>query len=123
MNRPRAELMGDQQEARAEALDLQGPVGLPVNAVPDAAGREPDEREEAESEDTREDASADERLAPAVAPPDIRERGRNDDDGEDLRRRREADDSEAGPFPIREHGGESEHKQRRRPEIEARQDH
>ena len=123
MDSPGAELVGHEQEARAEALDLQGPIGLPVQAVPDAAGREPDEGKKDDRNDACEDGPAEERVPPAVTTPHVCESGRNDDDRKDLRRRREAEHPEAGPLALGEHSAEAEHHQRRWPEIEAGQDH
>ena len=120
---PGAELVGDEQEARAEALDLQRPVRLPVQAVPNAAGREPHERQENDRDHAREDGRAQERLPPSVAPPDIDERGRHDDDREDLGRSGEPKYAESGTPVLREHRGQAEHQERRRPEVEAGQDH
>jgi hypothetical protein len=59
-------------EGRPEALDLERPRELAADAVRDAAGREHEERKEDDQDDRGEDAEADERLAAAPTPPDVR---------------------------------------------------
>ena len=115
------EVVRGEIERRAEALDLQRPRQLPPDAVRDAAGRDDEEREEGEHDDAGAERQADQRLAPAAPPPDVRERDGHEHGRIELHRHGRAEQAEAEPVaPVHERGERGGH-ERRRIEVEARQ--
>ena len=114
--------MGDEQERRAEALDLQRARELAGDAVPEPGGRDDQEREHPGGEHAREPAPGNERLPPSFPPPDVDERERDDDAGPQLGRDAEPEQREPEPRPPAHERGDRAGADRRRPEIEARQD-
>jgi len=92
--RIQAELVAREQDARAEALDLQAARGLGVEAVPEPAGREDGERQDDERGDGREHAERAQGAAATCDLPDVDRRQRDDDQGIELRRRSEPEQAE-----------------------------
>ncbi|HXZ58006.1 MAG TPA: hypothetical protein VEG40_10515, partial [Gaiellaceae bacterium] len=118
-----AGLVRGEQDRRAEALDLQRPAGLVVDARPEPVRREDGERQDDDRDGQSGRAEAEEGLAPAAPPPDIRERGRDEHAREDLRREADPERGEAEPLPPAEDRSEAGDRERGRPDVVAVDQH
>ena len=115
--------MSREIERRAETLDLEGPRELGTDAVRDAAGRDDEEREEHDGDDTRERGETDDRLAPALPAPNVGRCERNQHGGIELHGDRSAEHTEPEAVAPVNEGGERTGDERCRPEIEAGEHH
>ena len=115
--RVQAELVAREQDARAEALDLQAARGLGVEAVPEPAGREDGERQDDEHGDGCEHAERAQRAAATCDLPDVDRRERDDDQGIELRRRSEPEQAEAEQLAAAQDSGERSDRERCREEV------
>ena len=66
-------MVADQEQSRAQALHLQRPAQLYVDALPDAAGRQDHEGREDSRDDGQREPQTDERFPPAGAFPHERD--------------------------------------------------
>ena len=115
--------MGDEQERRAEALDLQRAAQLARDAVPEPGRGDDQEREHPGGEHSGEPAARDQRLPPAFPPPDVDERERDDHARPQLCRDADAEESKPEPRPPAHERGHPARADRGRPEIEAGKHH
>ena len=109
------------EDRAAEALELERPVELNGEAVLEAAGRERGERKEDDRAHGGDDRRPQESRAAAAPPPHVREPDRNEHGGEELRRDCGAEDDCARRVALPEQRGESADRERRDPQIEARE--
>jgi len=111
------QLVRGEQDARAEALDLETACGLRVEAVPEPARREDRERQHDESRNRNEDAERAQRLPAAGDGPDVDRRERHDDQRVELRRDREPEEPEPEQVAPAHEGCERAHGERGREEV------
>ncbi len=111
--------MRDEQERRAQRLDLERPRRLARERVVEAVRRQDREREEDERRRDDERGHDREARAPPVTPPGVRGREREQDARPELRREGEPEDGAARDPPPREQRRQGEQRERRGPEVEA----
>jgi len=111
------ELVRGQQNACAEALDLEAARRLRVEAVPEPAGREDREREDDEHGDRGEDAERAQGLPAARDRPQVDRREREEDKRVELRGHREPEEAEAEQLTPAQHRSKCADGERSRKEV------
>jgi len=103
----------------AEALELQRPRDLGMEARLQARGREHGEGEEDRRLDEHEACGPRSCCARAARTPDVYDDERREHRGPELRRDRRAERERSEREPLVQERGEREHRERCRPEVEA----
>ena len=116
-------VVADEQERRAETLDLQRPAQLDAQAVPDTSGRQHHERQEDRADNAREERETGQCLPPACALPHVGHTERNEHHGKELRRDPETEQSMSETEAVGHERCQSRYADRGGPEIEPAQDH
>ncbi len=109
--------MGGKQEGPAEALDLQPPRGLRLEAVPEAPRREQGERRDHDHNDSAENEQGFQRAAAARDSPDVGGRGRNEHERIELRTHRQPEKTEREQVAAGQERCERADRQCRRKEV------
>ncbi len=117
------DLVGEQPDRRAEALDLERAPGLVDDARPHPVRRRDHERQEPRDHGDQEHAEGLERPPPALVAPRVDQRDREDHDRERLRGEAEPQERKAGPGAAEPDRGDRRDRQQRRPQVVPREDH
>ena len=117
------QLVGGEEQRRPDALELQRTVLLSVDRPPHPLGGDHKEGQEADQHHRGEYRQAPERGPPALAPPHVHQRDRQDHDRIRLGRRTQAEQHESAPLAVeveRRQGGDRQH---RREQVVAGEEH
>ncbi len=109
--------MGGKQDGAAEALDLQAPRGLGLEAVPEPTRREHREGRDHDQNDSGENKQGLQRAAAARDDPDVGSRGRNEHERIDLRAHRQPEQAEGKEVAAAQERGQRADRQRRRKQV------
>ena len=117
------ELVAGEKDARTEALDLERPAYLALEALEETVGCDEREREKGGRENEGEDGKRDEGLAPSSPARDVDEREREEDERVDLGGDPRGKEAEGNAIAAGEERDEPADRERGRPEVEAGEDH